>query len=375
MRNISIPAIKVQQIGPADGNEKGIFVSAMPIKELLDEHEFKIDYWDPEKRNSPTQGYQRVPSQSHVTGVAKFAGETHAVFPTAVLLSIRKDGNGYSFDGGKNGVGTLSLKKPPFWIIDGQHRVLGLRHAVSENQDEKWLERELPVVVLVNFTREEEIALFNTVNSTQKRVDTSLAQQLLYMRSKSDKKFRESLVISGQDWKARAVALVDELNQKESSPWYQRIKYPNEKKGTHRIVGQNSVITSLKPLYVGGYFESTRNVDSTFEITANYWSALKKIFPGSFALPDESVIMKTPGLFTLHTLLRAILQRRGASKENVSTASFESLLKKVFKAAGKDDNFWNADNDTGASMYGSMKGFRLLADQFIAALDEVLETE
>lgn len=372
MKNIKIEAIRIFQPGVDTDNGRAIYAGAIKIKDLIDENEFTIDYWQHGKKDADDQGYQRTPKPAHFKAIGKYAVENDAIFPGAILLSCRNKQNKVSFEKIKGNAGILTLENPPFWIIDGQHRTKGLKYAIEELKDEKWAEKELPVVILANFTRIEEIKQFNVINSTQKKVDTGLAQQLLLLRAMRDPEEHAQIVERNQHWKLQSLRMIELLNERSDSPWHGRIRFPNEEKSVRHIVNQNSFLVSLKPLYQN-FFAYTRSLDKEYEILRNYWLALKEIFPGSFANPDESVIQKTPGIFSLHELAQAILQSLphiSGSDNEYSVASFKKILKDVF---GKEygDNYWQSDSLDGAALYGSMKGFRILANKFIDSLGKL----
>ena len=372
MKNLHINAIRVNQIDKSDDDKKEIYITSIKVRDLIDDALFQIDYWDPTKKVSDDQGYQRHPFPAHFRKISKYAlEEQNAIFPGAILISCRAKLNSVIFHDKSDGIGEIELQHPPFWIIDGQHRIKGLKYLIEEENDKRWLDRDMPVVILANFTKLEEVVQFRTLNNTAKKVSTDLAQQLMLYRASKDIGYRNLLKSAGNDWQVRCLKLIEKLNEAEDSPWVGRIKGPNQDKTARTIISQNSFYVSLKPLFTTGYFESTRSIDHEYEILRNYWNALKEVFPHAFRTPEESVILKTPGIFSLHNLLRAILQRRGGTKENITKQSFVTLLKKIFNE--KDDYFWSSDNTLGASLYGSMKGFRILADEFITQLDSALD--
>ncbi|KKW22429.1 MAG: hypothetical protein UY65_C0025G0003 [Parcubacteria group bacterium GW2011_GWA2_51_12] len=49
----------------------------------------------------------------------------------------------------------------------------------------------------------------------------------------------------------------------------------------------------------------------------------------------------------------------------------KDLLGQILTEAEAPVDFWRSDNTSGVTMYGSMKGFRLLSEKFIEALNEV----
>lgn len=150
----------VQGIGAGQGQT--MFLFAAPAKWLIDRT--KIDRWDPNKpeRDWRQQGYQRELLESHIKGIGRYlrgtlkrSGPTGAlpVFPTSVLLSVRSDVTFAANSGGEGGTpwvteGQLSLPHDlDIWIIDGQHRIFGLKTFVETGTPDadKFLQYHLPV--------------------------------------------------------------------------------------------------------------------------------------------------------------------------------------------------------------------------------------
>lgn len=358
-QKINLPALRVHQ-KHGDGMYD-LFITRIKTKDLIDETQFKVDYWDHEKSGSE-QGYQRRPTDARKRQIANFVSEQVGMFPSSILISSRKP---LEYDEDKQ---SLVLNEYPLWIIDGQHRVEGLRYAIDE-MGEALDDFELPVCVLVNPGKFEEVNQFHALNSKQKRVPTDLSQRLMLELTQSNESYREMLKKDRGLWEVRALAVVIKLNEREGNPWHGRIKQPNTKKLPFNIVNQTSLVTSLKPLFKEGYCSSRLDVDRNYELLKNYWLAIADIFPDCFVDPKNYVIQKTPGVFSLHSLLHKILLKGVLSTH--TRAEFTKVLKQTFKDTDKyDSDFWRKDGDE-AALAGSMKGFAILADEF----NENLESE
>ncbi len=359
-KKISITALKLNQLG---GEKKNIFCTKLKVEDLIDKVKFKIDYWDSQKKRSlKDQGYQRIPSENRAKKVADYIEEeSYPIFPSAILINSREP---LDFKGDKkSGVGTLILNKYPMWIVDGQHRIAGLRYAIEKLGLVDWKKKELPVIILSNFEKIEEVTQFFVLNTTQKKVVTDLAERLISDIVREKPGEYEKLVAKGSDWKVRAIVVTDALNEKTGSPWEKMIRLPNSPRIAANIVNQTSFVKSLQPIFKDGLLDAIRDADKGYEILKNYWLALKRIFPDAFIVPKDSVIQKTPGIFSLHELAHKIMIKGG--EKHTSEADFTLVLKKVFSDLKKyDADFWRADGE-GAALYGSMKGFRILANQFI----------
>ena len=100
-----------------------------------------------------------------------------------------------------------------------------------------------------------------------------------------------------------------------------------------------------------------------------YWKAWKSLVPDAFENAEGYVLLKTPGVFSLHILafhVLEVLRVRGVT--NPKQEDFCEVLKDLGNYATAD--FWSAENAEGAAMAGSMKGFSILADTMIEQLQE-----
>ncbi len=347
---------------------QAIYVTSLRVEDLINETQFQLDFWDPKKKESKEQGYQRHPSDSRTVKIARYIQEDpQAIFPSMVLINSREPLIFTQEGIGSKQLGKLVLNNFPMWIVDGQHRIAGFRYAVEKLGLEEWKKIEIPVIILSNFDHIEEVSQFYLLNTTQKRVATDLAQRLISDIVKGKPKEYEDMVSKGRDWELRALKVADLLNEKADSLWRGCIRLPNSEKKASYIVNQNSFVKSLQPIFKDGLLSSIRDADKGYEIIRNYWAAVKKVFPDAFTLPREYVIQKTPGIFSLHALAHRILIRGGEGK--TSEKDLLSTLEEVFADKKYSSDFWRADGD-GAALYGSMKGFRILADEFTRNLSE-----
>lgn len=359
---IQLKAIKLQQAG----DNKAIYITTIPVKELINKTQFKIDEWDPAKKGDlKNQGYQRRPMKNRISKIASFINRRpNAILPTSILISARK---GVDFNPENSNIGILEFNKFPAYIVDGQHRIEGLAHYSNELQGEEWLNKDLPVVVLDGFDKIDEIKQFFILNNEAKKVATDLAERLLGDIAIQDGEQMQELIGNRSDWKLRAIKVIDMLNEKEDSPWYKKIRLPNSDKLATHIVNQTSFLKSLQPVFRDGALSAVRNADDCYDRLKSYWLAVKKIFPDAFSDPRQYVIQKTPGVFSLHQLANHVMLSGGNEKTSVN--DYSSILGGVFGDGEFDDDFWRASNDDGASRYGSMKGFRILADWFVSKLN------
>lgn len=160
-------------------------------------------------------GVQRELSEKRVQEIAAYVKTIDATFPTAVVLAIsascvtleeRDDGclrmilqseQDSSPDG-------LFNYERVARVIDGQHRIEGLKRANVEDFD-------VNVAILVDADIEDQARVFATVNLAQTKVSKSLVYDLFsYSTSNSPERIAHSVCLS--------------LDQAEGSPFYRRIK-------------------------------------------------------------------------------------------------------------------------------------------------------
>lgn len=357
---IVVNAVQINQPGLASGEE--VFIASIPVKELIDTTMFKVDQWKKEKAGTEEQGYQRIVNELHAARIANYLENSGAVLPTAIVINSRT--GSLKFHDGK-----LSIINYPLYIVDGQHRISGLRIGIQDKGLDSWKDATMPVVILSSFQKYEEMVQFVDLNTKQKKVETDLALQLMFEMAHGSKNVHEQYIEEGKDWKIRAIKIVNVLNASSKSTWHGQIKIAGEKHEPRHITTSNSFTTSLKPL-VRGAFDADRNVNNNVATLITFWNALREIFQDAFLVPKDYAIQKTPGLFSLHELLQAILQKKGL-EIGTNTVLMMATLKKVFAEAHIETRFWQSDEPSGVTMYGSMKGFRILADRFKDALARV----
>src|SRR5262249_26484713 len=127
----------------------------------------------------------------------------------------------------------------PFSVVDGQHRLEGLRMAAEK--DGRVLEFEIPVNFATSLTKIEQMCHFLIVNTTQKSVDKSVEQRIFARLSAaldvedlpSLPKWVLNTVQKGEIEKA--LKYVDYLNQTEGSPWFGKIQMANTDSETATI--------------------------------------------------------------------------------------------------------------------------------------------
>ena len=127
-----------------EGDQKGrkLWLGLIKAKDLLDEIRVGTDIYS--EIDNP-EGYQRPLSSRRAQGFQDFMAEPKMFSPTTILLNIRGDSIK------KVKFGRESILVPPevkLWIVDGQHRVGGLRMLLEARNEEQFRNMDIPVIVV-----------------------------------------------------------------------------------------------------------------------------------------------------------------------------------------------------------------------------------
>ncbi len=358
------PAIRFLQ------NGRVFYVAAIPAAKLV--KLARVDVWDP---NRPNEGYQRAPSQARKRAIGRYIMGKDALLPVGGLLNARPKGNetddgSYgsvlkfepTMESGDIAMGELSIpdSAEPLFIVDMQHRLGGFEWALTQEGGEIIADFPLVVTIADGLSKLEEVDQFDLINTEQKKVRTDLARRLKSIQA-GDADRRLRLDERGKLWEAKGPVIADILNRRDGV-WQRRILPPNKTKRDMptMIVRETSFVSSLKPILQTPYFV-VQPEQQAAELIGQYWEAIKHVFPEAFRFPDNYVIQKTPGVYSLHELAPEIFElARG--KGNVSEEQIYEVVMSFSEIDGGSE-FWSKDNDEGAAQYGSMKGFRILAAQ------------
>jgi DGQHR domain-containing protein len=226
------------------------------------------------------EGYQRSLSGSRVKSIAKYIDSGNTI-PQSLLITL--DDAELIQKAGKTFI-RIKNHRDAGWVIDGQHRFAG---AYTARKD-----INLPFVAFIGLEIEEQIQLFININQLAKGVPSSLYLDLL--RNLPNKTPQEQA-------KERAADLGGELKKDEDSPFYAKIVITTSpKKGE---ISLTNFVRKVTPLIQPG--KGILNAFTEAEqrgIIANYFTALKNIFPKEFNRID-SIFFQTLGFGALMNAL------------------------------------------------------------------------
>ncbi len=236
MKSNNIRIIKFKQ------NQTDLISLVLPFKLINQLSEVKI-YGEPD-------GYQRKPNKIHYTKVKNYINSNlnDFKFPTSIILGangeefnkkfIKEDSCGLYLD-------LSSLKNDKiFRIVDGQHRIEGMKLALETNTEINNF--QLPVLIILSNDNKKsvELEIFTTINSTAKRISVDLAEL-----AKHSYQIKESQVNENEIIKFISIETAYNLKSRnDNSIWSNAIKFDIHSDITIGIVGVTMFIESIQSI-------------------------------------------------------------------------------------------------------------------------------
>lgn len=256
-----------------------LYATSIKVRDLVENGFYSVETLDPE--NTHDKGYQRLLNVSRARKLADYIvkgqDSRDAFLPTSVFLATSKN---IEFDANTNSIEIDIDKVGPFSVVDGQHRLEGLKMAAEK--DSRVLDFEAPVNIAINLPKIAQMCHFLIVNTTQKSVDQSVEQRIYARLSEALQvedlptlpKWILNTVQKGEVEKA--MKFVDYLNDTPESPWHGKIEKAN-KDTKDATVNQGSfvkaivkyVLTANNPLEV-----VVKDFEKEKKIFLNYWKAI-----------------------------------------------------------------------------------------------------
>jgi DGQHR domain-containing protein len=360
MPEMEFPCIKSGQHG------RTFYTCVIPsdkLSELYCKGIIGVDVWKPDH----PKGYQRLPAIQRAKKFGLYV-KGGGISPTSLLMYQRDLSNGVSFTDNKLIVPIKDVTEPLLYLVDGQHRALGLKEGYLGGTFDDSLKFDVPVVILLKGNIDpyvEEAQQFVTINSTQKRVRTDLASQQLLKIAESGGGILKGAITPGsvidvgatkEVLKLYATYVANALTDDPNSPLHGKIVRPAAARAESGLPSSSQFEDSLLDNYVEGSvmtFAANRaySLGEIVELLKNYWGAIFELLPSALESPSEYHVTKTLGTHALNALLPSMFNLKRLKKVP-SKDDFKKILSSLELIA--DEDLWGKGGVIGE--YGGGKG-------------------
>jgi DGQHR domain-containing protein len=271
-----------------------LYTTSLKVSDLLIPNFYSVETLDP---NEDNKGYQRLLNTARAKKLSDYivSGQDtkDAFLPTSIFMATNKN---IAFKPETNSIEIDVREIGPFSIVDGQHRVEGLKMAADK--DPRVLNFEVPVNIAINLSSIAQMCHFLIVNTTQRSVEKGVEQRIYSRLTQALEvedipnlpKWISRAIEKGED--DLALKFVDFLNREPQSPWYNKIEMANQI-NKEASVNQKSFVQSIKKhVLVANNPISIKNQDIQHKIFVNYWKAITNIL----GTDDPTVLFKYNGV-------------------------------------------------------------------------------
>lgn len=365
---ISRPAAVVKQ-----GNLT-LYTTSLRVSDLLRPNFYNVETLDSDNND---QGYQRLLNYSRAKKLADYIikgiATKDAFLPTSIFIATDKK---IAFNEKTNTISFDINHVGPFSVVDGQHRIEGLKIASEKNK--KVLEFEIPVNIATELPKISQMCHFLIVNTTQKSVDKAVEQRIYARLTRalevenipSLPKWITRAIEKGED--DLALKFVDFLNSDENSPWKGRIEMAN-KEDKKTTVTQKSFVRTIKQFFLIDSNPLTiYPEEKRLKIFLNYWKAVSNIL----YVKEPTVLFKYNGiqLFCRFCVpFFSVIHNTNDNSGGFTVPAMENLLKATFENLDGENamighpKWWNSGSE-GKASYLNSGALHRIASEMVKAL-------
>jgi len=315
---------------------KKLFTTSLTVEDFMITGFYTIDKLDAHEDAQVDKGFQRILQEDRAKRLAKYMVESwkknrEAFLPSSIFMATDKD---IEFDSDRNEI-HFDMSICPFSVVDGQHRIEGLKQAALI--DESLKSFPVPVNIAVNLEPVEQMLHFYVVNTTQRPVDPAVGNRILarlhHMRETEDLPYIPSWMKRrvGSDADAAAISIVARLNSDDSSPWRGKIQLANQPKNnrSHTITEKFLVSVIKKNILSSGHalkiFDSEERRNRIF---ISYWNAVASKFTTE-ETKNNTVVFKSTGAWFFTRLSDAMIGHAKLFKSAYRVTDFEEIFDSV----------------------------------------------
>ena len=311
-----------------------LYSTSLKVSDLLIQNFYNVETLDPDDDND--KGYQRLLNKARAKRLADYiinGQETKDAFlPTSIFMATDKN---IDFNPTNNTIEIDIETIGGFSVVDGQHRVEGLRMAAEK--DTRVLDFEVPVNIAINLPKIAQMCHFLIVNTTQRSVEKGVEQRIYQRLTQALEiedipnlpKWISKTIDKGED--DLALKYVDFLNSDPDSPWLNKIKMAN-KESNEGSINQQSFVKSIKKyVLVANNPISIQTADKQHKIFLNYWKAITNIL----GVEEPTVLFKYNGV-ELFCKFSVPFFNKMINMPDFKVSTMQSILEQAFEEVEGD---------------------------------------
>ena len=276
-----------------------LYLTYVTPNDLFSNNFYTVDKLEPRTQ----EGFQRILDERRAVRLTKHLIEAndlgYAHLPTTIFLATDKS---LRYDRALNTLTFDTEEVGPFSVVDGQHRIEGLRQAIDKKP--KMLDFQLPVTIASNLDNTHQMYHFYIVNTTQVSVDASMVQQITRRFTEMDGVeelpyipfWLQRRIAGGRD--ASSLRMVEFLNEDPDSPLYGLVQMANDPNSRNKIKQSSIVNVVKKEVLVASNPLSVQETDPdrAARILLNYFRVIDQMFVDGRD-KKKTVVYKSNGIF------------------------------------------------------------------------------
>lgn len=299
--------ITISKYMQTDLGDVKAYIFIAKVKDIL-----PIYYVAVRGRDDVEGAVQRVLNRRRINSIKDFVLDGNMFFNTFILNWTDEN---YALLVDENTI-KIPMVNGGAQVIDGQHRLEGLKKAIEEKEDIG--EESIIIIMTEKMSTKAAAKIFLNINTEQKPVPKSLVYDLF-----GEVKDKNSYIV-------RATDIATELNDNPDSPYYQCIKKPGSAQGVGKV-DLSTIVNALKG-YTGdeGVFQQYHfdDYEVQYKIITNFFSVIKKYYSKEGCwLKNSNPFMSNAGFyagikFLCEDLIDKCVERKSFEQSIISSVLY-----------------------------------------------------
>ncbi|MBI2084125.1 MAG: DGQHR domain-containing protein [Candidatus Aenigmarchaeota archaeon] len=287
-------------------------------------------------RDKDDEGVQRILSKARCRRIARFYAMDDTLLPGNIVSTI--DNNDVRIEDGHVQISKDFINE----VIDGQHRLWGF----DPEYNEQGTDFDVILTFLIGADVQTKAKLFYKINKEQKKINPSLAYDLL-------------IVMGSDELKAEIAKVVQDLNEDKESAFYGTIKIRETSEGTISMATMAHKIEQFLKGPMGKRFldREELNKQVLYDVLRNYFTAVKNLLPDAWS-DSNCILVKSLGCGALIELLPDVISEH--TSRNGRTVPTVKQFVEIMKPVSSFDFY-----DQEVTNLGGEKGQRYLANLLV----------